>query len=155
FSFRQSVELMARVAEALAYAHRQGVVHRDLKPSNILLEGAGGAGDTAVSLSPKITDFGLAKRQGGEITLTLEGEAWRTQAHVSPEQVRTPHVVDGRSDLYSIGVILYQLLTGELPFRGVTRMLLEQVQHDEPRPPRRLNDKIPRDLETITLKCLA
>lgn len=74
---------------------------------------------------------------------------------MSPEQVRDPHHVDGRSDLYSLGVILYHLLTGELPFRGVTRMVLEQVQHDEPRPPRRLNDKIPRDLETITLKCLA
>jgi tetratricopeptide (TPR) repeat protein len=155
FSFRQSAELMAQVADALAYAHRQGVIHRDLKPSNILLERASGAGEPAVSLSPKITDFGLAKRELGEITLTLEGEVLGTPAYMSPEQIRNPHAVDGRSDLYSIGVILYQLLTGELPFRGVTRMLLEQVQYDEPRPPRRLNDKIPRDLETITLKCLA
>jgi tetratricopeptide (TPR) repeat protein len=155
FSFRQSAEMMARVADALAYAHRQGVVHRDLKPSNVLLEEAGEARDAVVSLSPKITDFGLAKREVGEITLTLEGQVLGTPAYMSPEQIRDPHAVDGRSDLYSIGVILYQLLTGELPFRGVTRMLLEQVQYDEPRPPRRLNDKIPRDLETIALKCLA
>jgi tetratricopeptide (TPR) repeat protein len=103
---------------------------------------------------PRITDFGLAKRDAGELTMTLDGQVLGTPAYMSPEQVRDPHAVDGRSDLYSLGVILYQLLTGELPFRGSARMLLLQVLCDEPRPPRQLNEQIPRDLETICLKCL-
>ena len=100
-------------------------------------------------------DFGLALRDAGEVTMTVDGQILGTPAYMSPEQVRNPHAVDGRSDVHSLGVILYELLTGERPFRGMTRMLLVQVVSDEPRPPRRLNDRIPRDLETICLKCLA
>src|SRR5262250_2631341 len=101
-------------------------------------------------------DFGLAKRDTGEATLTVEGQILGTPAYMSPEQARGEgHQVDGRSDVYSLGVILYQLLTGELPFRGTKRMLLYQVLHDEPRSPRRLNDTIARDLETICLKAMA
>jgi serine/threonine protein kinase len=129
--FREAAELVASVADALQYAHERGVVHRDVKPSNIMI-GEGG--------TPFVMDFGLARREAGEMTMTLEGQVLGTPAYMSPEQAGGQgHGVDGRSDVYSLGAVLYQLLTGELPFRGTTRMLLYQVLHDDPRPPHRLN----------------
>jgi WD40 repeat protein/Flp pilus assembly protein TadD len=147
FAFREAASLLAAVADALEHAHRQGVVHRDVKPSNIMLRTDG---------TPVVMDFGLARRTAGDITMTLTGQVLGTPAYMSPEQAGgSGHTVDGRSDVYSLGVILYRLLAGELPFRGNQRMLLHQVLHEDPRPPRALNDRVPRDLETICLKAMA
>jgi serine/threonine protein kinase len=147
FDFRQAAELIAAVADALDYAHRHGVIHRDVKPSNIQLD---------TDDRPHLMDFGLAKRETDESSMTLDGQVLGTPAYVSPEQARgESRRVDGRTDVYSLGVILYELLTGERPFRGNRQMLLLQVLRDEPRPPRQLNDKVPRDLETICLKAMA
>ncbi len=144
--FDTVARMIAEVADGLEYAHQQGVIHRDIKPSNLLLAPAG-------RLS--INDFGLARvlEQPG---MTTTGEFVGTPAYMSPEQIaagRTP--LDHRTDIYSLGATLYELLTLQPPFRGERRdQVLAQIIHKEPQPPRKINKKVPVDLETICLKAL-
>ena len=143
---RKAAELCIKIAEALHHAHEKGVIHRDLKPGNIMFDAAG---------ETHVMDFGLAKREAGEITMTVEGQIMGTPAYMSPEQAKGEgHRVDRRTDVYSLGAVLFELLTGERPFRGNVRMLLKQVIEDEAPSLRKLDARVPRDLETICLKCL-
>ena len=165
-TFRESALIVAQIAESLDYAHERGLVHRDIKPANIMIEYGTEARDFASEQpgkpganrlgNPVVVDFGLALRPEADIVMTVEGQVLGTPAYMSPEQAAGhSHRVDRRSDIYSLGVVLYQLLCGELPFRGSKMMVLHQLQFEDPAPPRRVNDRVPRDLETICLKALA
>jgi serine/threonine protein kinase len=144
---RQAAALVASVAEAVHAAHQRDIVHRDLKPGNILLTADG---------TLKLTDFGLARHLQGPAGLTQGGVPVGTPSYMAPEQAQGKwRAVGPASDTYALGAILYELLTGRPPFRAETSAeTLQQVTSEEPVPPSRLNTAVPRDAETICLKCL-
>ena len=143
---RQAAELAAQAADGLAAAHQAGLIHRDIKPANLLVDPATGRA--------RIVDFGLAHVADAPGSIP-DGTLVGTPSYMSPEQAGGQHRVDARTDQYSLGASLYELLTGEPPFRGTPARVVHQILEDEPRPPRQLNEAIPRDLETICLKTLA
>lgn len=173
----RSAELIETLSRAMHYAHQQGVVHRDLKPANVLLQPTGDGAErkdesprsrhgldspslyflgTLSSATPKIADFGLAKRLDNRTGNTQTGDVLGTPSYMAPELAAgRSKEVGAATDVYALGAILYQLLTGRPPFRGATPIeTMVQVTRDDAVPPRYLRPDLPRDLETITLKCL-
>src|SRR5207244_3868654 len=150
---RDAAGLIEAVARAIHAAHEKGIVHRDLKPANVLLA-SGCPQPPLAGYIPKVADFGLAKRLGG-LGTTATGQVMGTPEYMAPEQAAGRiHDISPRTDVYSLGALLYQCLAGRRPFQGGTLTeVLRQVTQDDPVPLRRLR-RVHRDLETICLKCL-
>jgi serine/threonine protein kinase len=144
---REAAELLRTLAAAVQHAHQRGIVHRDLKPANVLLAADG---------TPKVADFGLAKRLDQDRGRTQTGAVLGTPAYMAPEQARgQASAVGPPTDVWALGVILYEMLTGRPPFRGASALeTLEQLCAQEAVPPTRLQPRVPRDLEAVCLKCL-
>src|SRR5437868_1072751 len=146
-SVRRAAELIAKVARTVSYAHEHGILHRDIKPGNILLDAKG---------EPHLTDFGLARLVESESSVTQTLDVLGTPSYMAPEQaVGNNAAVSSATDVYGLGAVLYQLLTGHPPFAGgTTYETIKLLEDTEPRPPRLLNPKVDRDISTICLKCL-
>ena len=161
---RQAAQIVAALADGLEHAHQRGIIHRDLKPANVLVlnepssSGPGGPGQSLEAPADRlrVTDFGLAKHAAATDQVeTSEGAIVGTPAYMSPEQARGQTEIDARSDIYSLGSILYELLTGRVPVLKDSHLeTLIAIKEETPKPPRQLAGKIPRDLESICLKCL-
>ncbi|MBY0527140.1 MAG: protein kinase [Gemmataceae bacterium] len=169
---RSAAAMAETLARAVHHAHQQGIVHRDLKPGNILLKVVSGQSSVvskdkaapssalttdhlSLTTIPKITDFGLAKRTDGASDQTKTGSVLGTPSYIAPEQAAGRKEIGPSADIYALGAILYEMLTGRPPFRGESSMdTILQVMSEEPVAPRQLQPKLPRDLETICLKCL-
>ncbi len=141
-----------QLAEAAQHAHQRGVIHRDLKPANVLIQD----GAEPIAQRLRVADFGLAKQmECDDMTITTDGAVVGTPAYMSPEQARGASVIDGATDIFSLGVILYELLTGKLPFKKSGNLsTLNAIANEIPVAPRKINNGIPKDLEAICLKCL-
>lgn len=144
---KTAARFTCEVAVSLQAAHDRGIIHRDVKPSNILID--------AKTHVARLTDFGLARSDDVDNRLTIDGQLAGTPAYMSPEQVLQADDINHSTDIYSLGVVLYEMLTGTIPFRGVVRMTLSQILHDEPTSVLQLNDKIPKDLANICQKAMA
>jgi serine/threonine protein kinase len=145
--FREKARLLLKVLRALEFLHQHRIVHRDLKPANILV---------GPDLEPKLLDFGLALDTGADLLrITLAGQFIGTPDYASPEHVQSAAPVDARSDIFSLGIVFYELLTGELPFRAESIAgQVEAIRQQDPDPPRRLNPAVPAELQNICLKAL-
>jgi len=141
-----AMRLMEQVARGVHFAHQRGILHRDLKPANVLIDADG---------TPYVTDFGLAKFTEADSSLTQSGAILGTPSYIAPEQARGAKGITTAADVYSLGAIIYQLLTGRPPFKGESvAVTLRMVEEEEPTPPRRHNAECDPDLEAVTLKCL-
>ena len=154
---RLAAAIAQQIASGLMAAHENHLIHRDIKPANIILAGfeQDAVPASVKKVRAKLIDFGIVRDMRSQEHLTMDGSILGTPAYMSREQLFDPDTVDARSDIYGLGVTLYEMLTGTLPFRGAPHIVMRQIELAEPVAPRKLDDRIPRDLESICLKAIS